>query len=103
MSLILMNRGKPPEIAVKTVGVGDLVDTVFFGRYEIGMEDFLEAAHYVLTNTNLEKDDPRRRFVECVKRMREDTGWMDKGTRFVPDDSPVDEEANTEPDGNTSL
>ncbi|MEK7624240.1 MAG: hypothetical protein AAB404_00715 [Patescibacteria group bacterium] len=47
---------------------------VRFGKYTMSMEDFLCAAHYVLTNTDLEKkdgkNDPRLDFVKKIKKMK---------------------------------
>lgn len=51
---------------------------VVVGREQIGILDFLYLAHYVLTNTDLEPDDPRRQFVKCVQAMHEDEGWNGK-------------------------
>ncbi len=69
-----LNRGtKPTGLEIKTSGFNEGV--VFLGNYQISMEDFLIAAHYVLTNSNLEKDDPRRQFVKCVRAMRIRKGY----------------------------
>jgi len=48
---------------------------VVIGGETVGILDFLVLAHYVLTNTDLEPDDPRRQFVKCVQAMHEDEGW----------------------------
>jgi len=58
----------PPVIKNETSGVGD--DLVCMLGYEISMTDFLIATHYVLTNSNLRQNDPRPRFVECVRSMQ---------------------------------
>lgn len=42
---------------------------------EIGFRDFVAMAHYVLTNTDLEVNDPRLAFVEAVKRMGVSVGF----------------------------
>jgi len=73
MSLRLTCGTKPNGLSVKTVGVG--IDTVFLGDYEISLKDFLFAAHYVLTNTNLEEGDPRLQFVESVRTMQVVKGY----------------------------
>lgn len=71
---MILERGtKPKNLEVKTWGLGS--DVVFFGDYEISIEDFLIAAHYVLTNTNLSKNDPRLQFVECVRSMQVTEGF----------------------------
>lgn len=51
---------------------------IVIGKEEVGLEDFIYLAHYVLTNTDLEPDDPRRQFVKCVQAMHEDEGWNGK-------------------------
>lgn len=43
---------------------------------EIPMDEFLIAAHYVLTNTNLGKKDPRIEFVKIVKKLKIGKGYM---------------------------
>ena len=72
---MLLERGtKPNGLPVKTFGIGK--DVVFFGDYEVSIEDFLIAAHYVLTNSNLTgEDDPRLQFIECVRSMKVVDGW----------------------------
>ena len=74
MTLLLERGTKPNGLGVKTVGLGE-EEVVYLGNYEISMKDFLMAAYYVLTNTNLREDDPRRQFVECVRSMQEAEGW----------------------------
>ncbi len=51
---------------------------------EISMQDFCEMALYVLTNTDLAKDDPRIRFVDTIKELRKAKGYNGpKSSRFV--------------------
>lgn len=45
------------------------------GCVEISMHDFCEMALYVLTNTDLAKEDPRIRFVEMVKKLERTEGF----------------------------
>lgn len=74
MSLILAQGTIPKGLEIKTWGpvLGSPFNkTVFLGDYEISLEDFLAAAVYVLTNTSLEDDDPRREFVRCVSKATE--------------------------------
>lgn len=74
MSLILGMGTRPAGLEVKTFGFGP-TNTVHLGKYEISFEDFLVAAEYVLTNTDLEPNDPRLQFVKCVQSMKEVTGY----------------------------
>jgi len=69
MSLVLERGTKPAGLRIKTLGLL-LGDPVWIGDYEISMEDFLFAAHYVLTNTNLRPNDPRLQFVKSVQAMK---------------------------------
>lgn len=78
---LLLNRGTIPEVLVKTHGTG--IEEVFLGDYEISMSDFMDAAHYVLTNSDLKPNDPRRGFVERVKTMREVDGYNAGEKRFA--------------------
>lgn len=82
MTLVLNREGTKQKIDVKTYGTGDLKDKVFFGKYEILLQDFLDAVHYVLTNTDLEPDDPRFEFVRRVKAMEEVRGYNKSGKRL---------------------
>ena len=85
MSLSLMLGTKPEGLEIKTYGFPGM-QNVYLGDYEISMQDFLLAAHYVLTNGNLKHDDPRLQFVRCVQVMHIVEGWGREGTRL---DSPL--------------
>ena len=75
MSLVLSLDTKPEGLEIKTHPRAVLgKDVVLLGDCEISMADFLLAAHYVLTNTDLEADDLRPQFVECIKKMSEVEG-----------------------------
>ena len=74
MSLSLDLGTKPAGLEVKTFGFGSMGNTVHLGDYEISLEDFLVTAEYVLTNTDLEPNDPRLQFVKCVQSMKEVDG-----------------------------
>jgi hypothetical protein len=79
---LLLERGTQPEgLGVKTLG-GPLGNIVFLGNYQISLEDFLFAAEYVLTNTNLKSNDPRLQFVKCVKSMKKVEGFGSGGKRL---------------------
>ncbi|MFZ2969535.1 MAG: hypothetical protein WA063_00125 [Minisyncoccia bacterium] len=82
MTLILNREGTKQKIDVKTYGAGDLKDKVIFGKYEILLQDFLDAVHYVLTNTDLEPDDLRLEFVRRVNAMKEVPGYNKNGKRL---------------------
>ena len=74
MSLILERGTQPEGLMVKTGLLSE--GAVLLGGYRISMEDFLIAAHYVLTNTNLTGDDDHRlQFVECVRSMNVVKGY----------------------------
>lgn len=60
-------------------------NTVYLGDYEISLIDFLVAARYVLTNTDLEPDDPRLQFVKCVQSMKEVDGYNPGGKHLESD------------------
>jgi hypothetical protein len=49
---------------------------------EIKMTDFLAIAEYVITNSDLRKRDPRRKFIKSMKAMREVPGWNDGRKRL---------------------
>lgn len=68
MSLLLNTGNTSPEwlTARTSPMLGQIIE---LGDYEISMVDFLILAHYVLTNTDLEENDPRLQFVECIRHM----------------------------------
>lgn len=92
MSLIL-SYSKPSGIEVKTWGEirkdergKQIVD---FGSFmspiiEIPMDDFVKMVEYVLTNSKLEKNDPRIYLIERIQKLKitknEEPGWP--GTRL---------------------
>lgn len=86
MSLSLDRNTVPSGLTVKTYGTILPEDVVFLGDYEISIEDFFAMVYYVLTNTDLCPDDPRRLFVERVKSMTEAEGYNQGGKRLVPNE-----------------
>lgn len=82
MSLMLGTETKPSGLEVKTYGFGSMGNTVYLGDYEISLEDFLVTARYVLTNTDLEPNDPRLQFLKCVRSMKEVSGYNPKEKRL---------------------
>ncbi len=49
----------------------------------IPMQVFLRMAEYLLTNTDLEKDDPRPAFLERCRGAELKDGWNEGGKRYV--------------------
>jgi len=82
MSLVLGHGTKPRGLEVKIHGHPSLGKRVFLGDYDISLGDFLDAAEYVLTNTDLWPRDPRRRFVRLVRSMGEVDGYNPGGRRL---------------------
>jgi hypothetical protein len=63
---------------------------IFFGSHDVGLEDFLFAAHYVLTNTDITgHDDPRLQFLRCMKEMELTPGYNSGGERLASPLKPV--------------
>lgn len=89
MSLTLAMGTKPAGLEVKTYGFGSFGNTVHLGDYEISIEDFLVTAEYVLTNTDLEPNDPRLQFVKCVQSMRQVGGYNLGRKRLEASEHPV--------------
>lgn len=82
MSLSLELGTKPNGLSVKSNSASQ---TIWVGDYEISMRDFLYAAEYVLTNTDLvSADDPRLRFLRCVRSMCEVEGYNPGQKRLLP-------------------
>ncbi len=80
MSLQLNMPGTSPGVEVKTFGFGDLNGLLCIrtkkGDVDVSFDDFLAAAHYLLTNTDIEgEDDPRPAFVEAVKKAEFGPPW----------------------------
>lgn len=81
MSLVLDGDPKTtPGVEVKTHGFPEnLSGRVEIwspnGRITIGYSDFLAMTHYVLTNTDLQRDDPRLAFIEAIKNMKKVPGF----------------------------
>ncbi len=102
MSLALNLGTKPEGLEIKTWGdmLGpDPLQTIHLGEYEISMVDFLYAAAYVLTNTNLEKNDPRLQFVEYIRAMKVIEGYHPGGKRLKSDVPPVPEASRLAKEG----
>jgi len=74
MSLILTMGSKPNRLVVKTRSGSD--STVHLGKYQISLVDFLVMAEYVLTNTELNLNDPRIQFLKIVRSMKQTDGYM---------------------------
>jgi len=73
MSLALSNSR---NLNIKTLGLMNNKDVVFLGRYDVEINDFFHMVYYVLTNTDLYRNDPRLKFIRRVKRMKKVKGYM---------------------------
>ncbi len=80
MSIFLDQGTAPAGLEVKTYGI--LNNLVRIGEYQLSLKDFLRAAEYVLTNTDLEADDLRIRFVERIQSIRKVYGHNPQEKRF---------------------
>lgn len=80
---IELSLSYPKGLSAKTQGVKlpvtgrghERKQLLMLGDYEIPMEDFCELALYVLTNTDLDKDDPRVALVDRVRAMKVVDGY----------------------------
>jgi hypothetical protein len=81
MSLTL-SYSKPQDLDVKTLGLPGC-NVVLLGDYQIPMEDFCEMVKYVLTNTDLEPEDPRLELLEFVKGLKPVDGWNNLSTTKI--------------------
>jgi len=64
------------KMEIKTGFTNEVLLTTPEGeRIETDIGDILDAAFYMLTNTDLEKNDPRIGFIEVVKNMEEVPGF----------------------------
>jgi hypothetical protein len=73
MSLLLNQGSEPNDIEVKTMW--PIIKEVRIGEYYLSMEDFEELVLYVLTNSDLTKNDPRYKLVEKINNMKVGPGW----------------------------
>ena len=89
MSLSLDQGTKPAGLEIRTCDFGSLRNTVYLGNYEISLRDFLVAVAYVLTNTDLEPNDPRLQFVRYVQSMGEVDGYNHGQKRLEASESLV--------------
>lgn len=62
---------KPQGLTAKTFSS----DMVLLGDYNITTSDFCQLVMYVLTNTNLEPNDPRYDLVETIKKLKITDGF----------------------------
>lgn len=89
MSLCLGLGTKPAGLEIKTYGFGSMGNTVHLGDYKISLQDFLMATEYVLTNTDLEPNDPRLQFMKCVQSMKQTDGYSPGRKRLEASEPPV--------------
>lgn len=73
------------EVPMFVIFKNDLIESVALGGHVIDFSDFLFLVEYVLTNTNLDKDDPRVPFVDFVKSIDRTRSYMETTSweRFV--------------------
>lgn len=84
MLLVLSEKRKPAGLSI----MGNH-DVVFRSDCEITMYDFLCAAYYVLTSSDLVEDDPRLQFVKRVSSMRKVKGYYPGAKRLSAEVPPV--------------
>jgi len=65
-------------------GRGLFEDEVIIEDYRINIGDFCALVEYVLTNTDLADDDPRRELVRHIKTYKEVDGFNQGNKRFDP-------------------
>lgn len=94
MSLLLEQNTKPAGVEVKTsfgnrVWLGTRPGN-FIGDAEIdmSMDDFCAVVEYVMTNTNLDPEDPRLELQKRICALRVVTGWGDDGKRLSHANAP---------------
>jgi hypothetical protein len=98
-----LSFSKPEGLTIKTCGLRFGVPNVsslreqivMLGDYEIPMSDFCFAIEYVLTNTDLDTDDPRIPLVAKIKSMATVPGYNTAGGKL---DSVRYEVMTTQPD-----
>ena len=83
MSLTLDCGTNPPNLRTKAFN-----DVVQIGEYDLSMSDFLALIEYVLTNTDLIVDDPRRTFLVSISKAvieysRGQESWSSGSCRIV--------------------
>lgn len=67
MSLMLNQGTVPNDLFTKSHPSNG--GRVLIGDYDLSMKDFVALAEYVLTNTDLQPDDPRLEFMDYVKTL----------------------------------
>lgn len=90
MTLVLDRGTRPKGLEVKTTGAPTI--GILLGDYELSMEDFLLAAAYVLTNSDLEgeeEEDPRRQFVIFASSLQEQPSTNVDKTRLFSTTPPI--------------
>ena len=70
------------NLNVKTWGLDNSKDIVCLGKYDIEINDFFHMVYYVLTNTDLYRDDPRLKFIARIKKMKKVTGYL-RGSKHL--------------------
>jgi len=82
LSLSLDLGTDPKGLEVKTYGLTSLPH-VRIGDYEVSMKDFCYMVEYVMTNTDLEPDDPRIELKKSIGSMHLVAGFNKSGIRYI--------------------
>jgi hypothetical protein len=84
MSLTL-SPASTPALTIKTFGDRTVYVRTQAGEdvAEISMEDFCGIVCYVMTNSDLAINDPRRRLKDFMLALAEVEGHNDRATRYV--------------------
>ncbi len=78
-------------VLVGTYGLTDSSNQkVQIGNYVVLLQDFLVAAHYILTNVDVPPNDPRLAFVRLIKTMKLVPGFNPEGERLKGESWAVD-------------
>ncbi len=68
------------NLKAKTYGFGSARGMVQINDVNMSMEEFVRIAWYVLTNTDMDPEDPRKEFVRIVKESEVVEGWNGPGS-----------------------
>lgn len=75
MSIKFRGKHTTPGLEAKSWTDGAIILSTDSGRITLGMDDYLTLSMYVLKNTDLEKNDPRLKFLKEVAKLEKLRGW----------------------------